>query len=74
MDAQNTPPHSALDAGGRFALHAVAIVVGLLLMVLGLTFGVTIVGLPLALPAGLAGLLMFLWGLSPSYRAWRTQG
>jgi hypothetical protein len=48
---------------GLFAGHAVALVVGLVLMVVGVGLGVGLVTLPVAIPVGLAGLCMFLWGL-----------
>jgi len=46
--------------------HLAAIVVGLVLMVMGLALGVTIVLLPLGVPVGLVGILLFLWGLALS--------
>jgi hypothetical protein len=48
---------------GRLAVHAAAVVAGLLLMIVGLAMGVSIVLLPFGIPVGLAGLLAFLWGL-----------
>jgi hypothetical protein len=49
----------------RVAFHLVAIVAGLVMMVLGLGLGVTMVLLPVGLPLGLAGLVVFIWGLTP---------
>ncbi len=37
--------------------------VGFALMVIGLGLGVTIVMLPVGLPVGLVGVLIFIWGL-----------
>lgn len=50
-------------SGERFVGHTVAIVAGLMLMIAGLAMGVTMVLLPLGIPVGLGGLLLFLWGL-----------
>ena len=43
-------------------------------MLVALTFGVTIVGLPVAAVLGVVGLFVFGWGLTPSFRNWREQG
>jgi hypothetical protein len=48
---------------GRFMGHAGAVVLGLVLMIAGLAMGVTLVLLPVGLPVGLGGVLVFLWGL-----------
>jgi hypothetical protein len=48
---------------GLLAGHAVAVVVGLILMVAGIALGVGLVTLPLAIPVGLAGFFIVLWGL-----------
>jgi hypothetical protein len=50
------------------AFHLVAIIAGLVMMVLGLGLGVTMVLLPVGLPLGLAGLVLFIWGLTPALR------
>jgi hypothetical protein len=50
------------------AFHLVAIIAGLVMMVLGLGLGVTMVLLPLGLVLGLAGLVVFVWGLTPGWR------
>jgi hypothetical protein len=47
---------------GRLAVHVVALVVGLVLMIAGVAMGVTIVLLPFGVPVGFFGLLLFLWG------------
>ena len=49
-------------------IHLLAIVAGLVLMVLGLGLGVTMVLLPVGLPIGLIGLVVFVWGLVPGWR------
>jgi hypothetical protein len=62
--AEQEPAGRELAKGaGRLTVHVVALVVGVILMVVGLAFGVTVVLLPVGIPVGLAGLLLFLWGL-----------
>jgi len=48
---------------GRLIGHVTVLAVGIALMVLGLALGVTLVLLPFGLPIGLAGVLIFSWGL-----------
>jgi hypothetical protein len=48
--------------------------VGFALMMVGLGLGVTMVLLPIGLPMGLVGLLLFLWGLSSTSPRGQTQG
>ena len=50
------------------AFHLLAIIAGLVMMVLGLGLGVTMVLLPVGLPLGLIGLVVFIWGLTPGWR------
>lgn len=50
------------------AFHLAAIIAGLLMMVLGVGLSVTMVLLPIGLPLGLAGLGVFVWGLTPGWR------
>ena len=45
------------------AKHAVAMVVGFVLMSVGLGMGVTIALIPFGVPIGLFGAALFLWGL-----------
>ncbi len=47
----------------RILGRLVAVMVGFALMVIGLGLGVTIVMLPVGLPVGLVGVLIFIWGL-----------
>jgi hypothetical protein len=47
----------------RFLGRTVAVVLGVILMFAGLAMGVTMVLLPIGIPVGLAGVLLFLWGL-----------
>lgn len=53
-----------VKAAERVVGHILAIVVGLVLMVVGLGLGVTMLALPLGVPVGLVGLLVFIWGLA----------
>ena len=48
---------------GRFAAHALAIVLGVILSVTGLAMGVSIALLPIGIPLGFAGLFLLMWGL-----------
>ena len=60
-----------LETGERFLGHTIAVLVGLMLMIVGLATGVTMVALPIGIPVGLGGLLLFIWGLC--FAAPRTQ-
>lgn len=51
-------------AGESVLLHVVAIVLGLVMMIAGIGMGVTIMLLPVALPLGLVGLGIFIWGVT----------
>ena len=55
--------HHIAETGSKIAIHTLAVIAGLVLVVTGLGLGVTMVGLPLGLPIGLAGVLVCLWGL-----------
>jgi len=62
----NVHPNAAQDVAkgaGRFLVHALAIVLGLILSVVGLAMGVSIALLPIGIPAGFAGLVLLMWGL-----------
>jgi hypothetical protein len=50
------------------AIHLAAIIVGVVMMVLGVGLSVTMVLLPIGIPLGLAGLGVFIWGLTPGWR------
>lgn len=72
----STPPqttHGAIETGAHWLTHAAAMVLGVLLILVALTFGVTIVGLPVAAVLAVLGLGVFGWGLTPSFRRWREQ-
>ena len=55
--------HQLAETGSKIAIHTLAAIAGLVLVIAGLGLGVTMVGLPLGIPIGLAGVLLFLWGL-----------
>jgi uncharacterized membrane protein YccF (DUF307 family) len=63
MNAHPTVGRELANGVGRFAAHALAIVLGLILSVAGLAMGVSIALLPIGIPLGLAGLLLLMWGL-----------
>jgi hypothetical protein len=48
--------------------HLAAVIAGLVMMMLGVGLGVTMVLLPVGVPLGLAGLGIFVWGLTPGWR------
>jgi hypothetical protein len=50
------------------ALHLGAIIAGLMMMVLGVGLSVSMVLLPVGIPLGLTGLVVFIWGMTPSWR------
>jgi hypothetical protein len=55
--------HRLTEAGTNIALHTLALLVGMILVILGLGLDMTIWGLLLGVPIGLAGILLCLWGL-----------
>ena len=57
---------------GSFSVHAAAVVVGFVLMIVGLGLGVTIMMLPVGLVVGIIGPLMFVGGLFARVGARRT--
>ena len=63
MHAQQTVVQEVEKGAGRFVGHALAIVLGLILSVIGLAMGVSIALLPIGIPVGLGGLALLLWGL-----------
>jgi hypothetical protein len=54
--------HELAEAGKRVGLHLAAIIGGLILMIVGLGMGVTMVLLPIAIPLGLVGVVLTIWG------------
>lgn len=55
--------HRLTETGSNIALHTLALLAGVILVILGLGLGATIWGLLLGIPIGLAGVLLCLWGL-----------
>ncbi len=55
--------HRVMEIGSKIAIHLLAVVAGVALILIGLLFSVPIVGLILGIPIGLAGVLLGLWGL-----------
>ena len=55
--------HRLMETGINIAVHTLALLAGVVLMILGLGLVVTIWGLLLGVPIGLAGVLLCLWGL-----------
>jgi hypothetical protein len=52
-----------VKTGERILGHTLVAGVGFVLMIAGLGMGVTMVMLPIGIPVGLLGLLLFVWGL-----------
>src|SRR5215472_16442307 len=71
MKTEHASGRHLLQTGERFLGHTIAVLVGLMLMIVGLALGVTMVALPIGIPVGLGGLLLFIWGLC--FAAPRTQ-
>jgi hypothetical protein len=71
MKTDHTSARHLFQTGERVLGHTIAVLVGLMLMIFGLAMGVTMVALPIGIPVGLGGLLLFIWGLC--FAAPRTQ-
>jgi hypothetical protein len=63
MKAVHASDRHLLKSGERLLGHSLAVIVGFALMIVGMGMGVTIVLLPIGIPLGLFGLLLWLWGL-----------
>ena len=55
--------HTVLVGIGRVLEHAVVVVVGLVMMIVGLGLGVTMIMLPVGLTIGLLGVALVIGGL-----------
>ena len=55
--------HRLTQTASNIALHTLALLAGVILLSLGLGLVMTIWGLLLGIPIGLAGVLLCLWGL-----------
>jgi hypothetical protein len=60
MTQPETPGRELAQGAGRL----LAVAAGVVLMIVGLGMGVSVVLLPIGVPAGLFGLLLVAWGLS----------
>jgi len=63
MSAQGSVGTGSERGASQFVGRVFALVVGFLLMIVGLAMGVTVVMLPVGIPLGLVGLVVFFWGL-----------
>jgi hypothetical protein len=63
MRSDQAADHNLVHTCERFAGHLAAVVVGFVMMIVGVAMGVTMVLLPIGIPLGVAGLLLFLWGI-----------
>jgi len=63
MTEHESTGHELATGAKRFVGHVLAIVGGLVLMIAGVAMGVTMVLLPIGIPLGLVGLLLFIWGV-----------
>jgi uncharacterized membrane protein len=69
MQEEETSGHKIIKAGERIAGHVFAIIGGILLMIIGLALGVTMVLLPVGIPIGLVGVLLFVWGMFGRFKS-----
>ena len=56
--------HRMTEIGSSIVLHTLALLAGAIMVILGLGLVMTIWGLLLGIPIGLAGVLLCLWGLA----------
>ncbi len=63
MKVEHISGRHLLKSGEQILGHVLAAGVGFALMIAGVGMGVTMVMLPVGIPVGLFGLLVFLWGL-----------
>jgi hypothetical protein len=63
MNTYQSVSHELAKGTGRFVVHALALVVGMIFIIAGIAMGVTIAMLPIGIPVGFAGLFLFFWGL-----------
>lgn len=74
MENNQAVNHHLAETGSKIAAHTLAVVIGAILMIVGLSLGVTMVLLPLGIPLGLLGLLVCLWGLFGTTAKRRREG
>jgi hypothetical protein len=63
MNVHQSVGQELVKGTGRFVVHALALVVGMIFIIAGIAMGVTIAMLPIGIPLGFAGLFLFMWGL-----------
>ncbi len=63
MNVHHSVSHELVKGTGRFVVHVLAFVVGMIFMFIGIAMGVTIAMLPIGILLGFAGLFLFFWGL-----------
>jgi hypothetical protein len=63
MSEHETAGRVLAKGAGLLAIHLVAVLAGVVMMIAGLGMGVSIVLLPLGVPLGLFGLLFFICGM-----------
>jgi hypothetical protein len=68
MRGNESAGQNLVHAAEGFFGRVIAIVVGVILMAAGIAMGVSLVLLPIGIPVGFAGLLVFLWGVFPRQR------
>ena len=63
MNVYQSLSQELVKGTGRFVVHALALVVGMMFIFAGIAMGVTIAMLPIGIPLGFVGLFLFFWGL-----------
>jgi len=63
-DSSKPSKGTLLLAAERLVGHVMAMIAGVVLIFAGVGLGVTMVGLPVGVPVGLLGVLLFIWGLA----------
>jgi hypothetical protein len=63
MKDEHASGRDLVKTGERIVGHTLAAAAGLALMIVGVGMGVTMVMLPIGIPLGVLGLLLFVWGL-----------
>lgn len=69
MQEDESSGRKLIKASEHIAGHLLAIIGGILLMVIGLALGVTMVLLPVGIPVGLVGVLLFVWGMFGRFKS-----
>ena len=72
MNKHELPGQELAKATGSILVHLIALVVGFVMMAVGVGMGVSLVLLPVGIPVGIIGLLVFLWGLFGWSQKWTS--